>query len=91
MPYAEIRKTLNEIEDISPIYCDFYQDKKVGDKQEIQIDHEKLEAFSNKLDKCIEMIKSGRADNIKDALNVIHSDEVADERASLERARNAQI
>jgi len=91
MPYTEIRKVINEIEDISPIYCDFYQDKKVGDKQEIQIDHNKLEEFSNKLDKCIEVIKSGRAENIKEALNVIKKDMVDEEKASLERARNAQI
>ena len=91
MPYSEIRKVLDEIEDISPIYCDFYQDKKVGNKQEIQIDHKKLEEFSNKLDKCIEVIKSGRAENIKEALNVIQKDMVDEEKASLERARNAQI
>lgn len=86
-PSEKVKKVIDELEDISPIYCDFYNMK----GNEVCINKSKLDSFDSKLTACIEMIKSGRASSIKEALNEIEKDKVASENESLIRQRNAQL
>lgn len=55
------QKLIGELENLSPIYCDFYK----NDNKKLVIDKNKLSAYINQLNACITMIKSGRAENIK--------------------------
>jgi len=89
--YDKVKAIIEELEAISPIFCDFYEIKKIDNKDEVVVDATKLKAFSDKLNSCIEMIKSGRAEDIKEALKEIHKDEVEEEKERLARAQNAQI
>ena len=88
---SKAKSIIEELEKISPIFCDFYEIKKIDDKEEVAIDATKLEVFSNKLNACIEMIKSGRASDIKEALKEIHKDDVEEEQERLLRQKNAQL
>lgn len=90
-PYSKVKGQIDELEAISPIFCDFYEDKKVDGNDEIQIDDLKLNLFENRLTGAIEMIKSGRAETIKEALKELENDKANKEREELIRQQNAQL
>lgn len=64
----DARKLINELEDVSPMYCDFYTSESDG----IKINKTKFDVFKKTLNECIEMINSGRCENMKDALKEIN-------------------
>lgn len=88
-PAEKVKKVIDELENISPIFCDFYS---VNDKSgEVIIKASEFKAFDETLNNCIEMIKSGRAENIKEALNEIQKDETSRLAQNARIAKNEEL
>lgn len=120
-PSSKVREIIKEIENESPIFCDFYElttkrkEKEIEDKefskfeqsmralenldktsenldeQYIKINSEKFTAYCKNLEDAKEMIKTGRASNIKDALNVIEKDRQDSARTSAIHAQAYEL
>ena len=58
---------------------------------EVVVDNKKLNNFESLLNKVVEMIKSGRADNIKEALNEIEKDRVNELQQNSLAEKNRQL
>ncbi|MBR1984544.1 MAG: hypothetical protein IKA31_02275, partial [Clostridia bacterium] len=88
-PTDKVKKVIEELENISPMFCGFYSVDK--NNNEVIVDNKKLNNFENLLNKVVEMIKSGRAENIKEALNEIEKDRVNELQQNSLTEKNRQL
>ena len=102
-PQNKIKQAIKDLESDSPIFCDFYEltsekneidnnaENAPSTRQHIAIDSKKFSIYCDKLEQSKEMIKSGRASNIQDALNLITKDEQDSARTSAINAQAYQL
>ena len=85
-PESAILQAKNIIQELSPIYCHGFE---VDENNKIVVNIKEILSVKIKIKNCIETIKSGRAQDITQALNVIEHDKQMQQIIQAQYERNA--